>query len=97
MRSLFIIISVILCVQQSFAVPGKGLRQATTVTSTATEFVTVSTTSVTVITDVCAKLVNATTACRRRKGLPIEEPVVMVFNEGLDDVENFFSPTAPLR
>lgn len=33
---------------------------------------------------VCAKLVNVTGACRRRRGFPIDEPIILSFDDELD-------------
>lgn len=34
---------------------------------------------------VCAKLVNVTGVCRRRRGLPIDEPVILTFDDELEE------------
>merc|ERR1711911_432302 len=46
---------------------------------------------------VCAQLINVTGSCRRRRGIIASEaPVVMILDEGLEDVEEYFNPSAPL-
>ena len=42
---------------------------------------------------VCAKLVNVTGACKFRRSVWLEEPEVLTFNEGMDDVlDSLFTP-----
>jgi hypothetical protein len=61
-------------------------------TSTTTLIVTSSTVSV------CAQLVNVTGACRRRKGLLVDEPLVLSFDDEIDDaVDVAFSPSRPIE
>jgi len=38
---------------------------------------------------VCAKLVNVTGACRLRRNVWLEEPEILTFNEGMDDVLDY--------
>ena len=58
----------------------RQLFGSTTVTVTNTMTITSSTkTSVT-----CAKLVNVTGACRRRRGMYKEEPIFISFNDDID-------------
>ena len=35
-----------------------------------------------------AKLVNVTGACRRKKGVLIEEPTILIFEDGMEEIEN---------
>jgi len=86
----------ILCIGLAESSPDREKRQANTVTSTSTESVTTTLTFSVTIKQVCAQLVNVTGVCRRRRGLFYEEPIVMYFDEGFDDVEEYFNPTAPL-
>jgi len=79
------------------ATPGRETRQGNTVTSTSTAFSTSTLTVSITNTIACAQLVNVTGVCRRRRGLFYEEPIIMFFDEGLDDVEAYFNPTAPVR
>jgi hypothetical protein len=66
-------------------------------TLTVTEFRTITQTITTSTSSVCGKLVNVTGACRRRRGMWQDEPVVMTFDEGLDFVDEMLSPTATLK
>ena len=67
----------------------KQLFGTSIVTVTNTKIVTQSTTmSVT-----CAKLVNVTGTCRRRRGMWAEEPIVISFDEDVDrNVQILFTP-----
>ncbi|EFX82074.1 hypothetical protein DAPPUDRAFT_101459 [Daphnia pulex] len=58
-------------------------QRTTTVTRTTTSTITNVVTSLSNV--VCAKLVNVTGVCRRRRGLPIDEPVVLTFDEQLEE------------
>ena len=62
--------------------PDTIIRTITTTVSTATA---------------CAKLVNVTGACRRRKGHLIDEPIVLTFDEDMEEIDDLFKPTNPLR
>ena len=66
-------------------------------TLTVTEFRTITQTITTSTSCVCGKLVNVTGACRRRRGMWQDEPIVMTFDEGLDFVDEMLSPTATLK
>ena len=66
-------------------------------TLTITEFRTVTETFTTSTSSVCGKLVNVTGACRRRRGMWQDEPVVLIFDEGLDYVDEMLSPTATFK
>ncbi|EFX76444.1 hypothetical protein DAPPUDRAFT_107009 [Daphnia pulex] len=57
------------------------VQRTTTLTSTSTLKSTVTVTS----KFVCAKLVNVTGLCRRRRGLLIDEPVILSFDDQLDE------------
>lgn len=47
---------------------------------------------------VCAKLVNVTGSCRRRKGLWMDEPQVLTFDEDIDDaVDAALLPTRRIQ
>lgn len=57
-----------------------------------------TTTTATVRTStVCAKLVNVTAACRRRKGLLIDEPIILTFDEDMEELDDLLKPTEPLQ
>jgi len=97
-RSLIVCLSLLLCVDFSTAAVkkvGQDRQQPNTVTSTVTETITTTAIFSTTITDACAVLVNVTADCRRRRGIAIDEPVIMMFDEGLDDVEEYFNPSQP--
>jgi len=65
-------------------------------TKTTTVTTTLNVTSSTV--GLCAKLVNVTGACRRRKGLWIDEPQVLTFDEDIDDaVDSALLPTRRIQ
>ncbi|KAI9563585.1 hypothetical protein GHT06_011049 [Daphnia sinensis] len=75
-------VNIVLAFYAMFIVSRTDAQRTTTVTRTTT---TVTTVSVTFISNVvCAKLVNVTGVCRRRRGLPIDEPVVLTFDEELE-------------
>ena len=61
-----------------------------TVTETSTE-VRMSTTRM-----LCAKMVNATGFCRRRRGKWLVEPLVLTFDEDMDVVDRLLDPTLPV-
>ena len=61
-----------------------------TVTETLTE-VRMSTTRM-----LCAKMVNATGFCRRRRGKWLIEPHVLTFDEDMDMVDRLMDPTLPV-
>merc|ERR1712071_48013 len=44
----------------------------------------------------CAKFLNVTGVCRRRRGIPDEEPVILSFDDFFDD-DNLFAPTPPKK
>ena len=57
-----------------------------------------TTTTATIRTStVCAKLVNVTAACRRRKGFLIDEPIILTFDDDMDDLDDLLKSTEPLR
>ncbi|XP_057376924.1 uncharacterized protein LOC130698161 [Daphnia carinata] len=58
-------------------------QRTSTVTRTTTTVTFVTVTSRSSV--VCAKLVNVTGVCRRRRGLPIDEPVILTFDDELED------------
>lgn len=61
---------------------------------------TVTTTTVLVTSPtaaLCAKLVNVTGACRLRRGLWVEDPIIMSFDDDMDAIDGPLSPTAALR
>ena len=61
---------------------------------------TVTTTTVHVTSPtaaLCAKLVNVTGACRLRRGLWVEDPIIMTFDDDMDAIDGPLSPTASLR
>ena len=66
-------------------------QKTKTTTSTVTATVTVPTTGL------CAKLVNVTGRCRRRKALWIEDPIVMTFDDDMEALDAAFSPTSIYR
>lgn len=62
-----------------------------TETSTVTEVATAPTVGL------CAKLVNVTGACRLRRGLWVEDPIVLTFDDGMDNIDGLLSPSHALR
>lgn len=96
-RSLLVPLSLLLAVSIGFtaASPGREKRQATV---TSTSFVTETVTINVNVNTQCAQLVNVTGACRRRRGMfDDEQPVVIILDDGLEDVERYFNPSAPVR
>ena len=90
-----LILNVLTCVVLVATAPDRIQRQAfrtttLTVTDFSTEFATITTTA----SVICAQLVNVTGVCRRRKDLKMEEPIVMIFDEGFNEIEDYFFPTA---
>lgn len=67
----------------------------TFVTSTESTTTTIVLTSSTV--GLCAKLVNVTGPCRLRRGMWVDEPVVLTFDEDLDSIDALLSPSAVMR
>ena len=67
--------------------------------TTRTETSSVVVTSTTTTIGLCAKLVNVTGACRRRRGAWLQSPIVMTFDDDLDDemIDDAFSPTKTFR
>jgi len=48
----------------------------------------------------CAQLLNVTGVCRRRRGIPDEEPVILSFDDFFDDFfddDNLLAPTPPKK
>jgi len=93
-----------ICITNTEANPDRWgpnkVRQQETVTQviTSTVSTTITTTASVTINTICALLVNVTGDCRRRRGFEfIEDPVVMLLDEGLEEVEEFFNPSAPQR
>lgn len=62
-----------------------------TETSTLTSITSLSTIGL------CAKLVNVTGSCRHRRGLWVEDPIVMSFDDDMDAIDEALLPTATLR
>ena len=62
-----------------------------TETSTISAVVTVSTVGL------CAKLINVTGPCRLRRGLWVEDPIVMTFDDDMDAIDGALLPSATLR
>lgn len=60
-------------------------------TSTITALITSSTVGL------CAQLVNVTGPCRLRKGLWIDDPVVLSFDDEMDSIDDSLSPTKTSR
>lgn len=60
------------------------------VTTSSTDLTTSTSVETVTLTDtvrlMCAKLVNVTGACVRRRGVWLEEPIVLTFNDDMDDV-----------
>ena len=54
---------------------------------TETSYVTITQTATGRVT--CAKLVNVTGPCRRRRGIWIEEPIVISFDDDVDAAAQF--------
>ena len=44
------------------------------------------------LSEVCAKTVNVTGACRRRRARWLEEPIVMTFDDNMDVVDQLLIP-----
>ena len=63
-----------------------------TVTTTTETSILISTSTISAV-GLCAKLVNVTGPCRLRRGMWVEEPVVMTFDDGMDDIDSAFSPS----
>ena len=73
-----------------------GVQAQATTTLTETRFVTQ--TSMTSADVTCAKVVNVTGICRRRRGFKLDTPIVLIFDETMDiDLEQPLSPTQTLR
>ena len=67
----------------------REIVEARRLTSTSTIRVTSHSTS----TSVCVKLVNVTGACLRRRGAWVEEPIVLTFDDELEDqVDILYTP-----
>ena len=64
------------------------------VTETQTQTVTQTVSSVSVDVSICAKIVNITGPCIRRRGRWIHEPSVLTFDDEMDDVDQLLHPTA---
>jgi len=62
-----------------------------TQTSTVTALVTSSTVGL------CAKLVNVTGPCRLRRGMWVDDPIVLSFDDDMDSIDEAFSPSKTLR
>ena len=63
-------------------------------TVTTTVLTTELTTTTRTINTVCAKFVNVTGPCRKKRGRWLDEPEILVFDEQLhDQVEQLFDPT----
>lgn len=62
-----------------------------TATSTLTDTVTSSTIGL------CASLVNVTGACRLRRGLWVEDPIVLTFDDDMDAIDGALLPSSTLR
>jgi hypothetical protein len=60
-------------------------------TSTITALVVSSTVAL------CAQLVNVTGPCRLRRGLWIDDPIVLSFDDDMDTIDEAFSPSQTLR
>lgn len=65
--------------------------------STKTETATVTTTVTSTTIGLCAQLVNVTGACRLRRGLWVEDPIVMSFDDDMDAIDGALLPSATLR
>ncbi len=65
--------------------------------TTRTETSTVTSTSTVSTVGLCAKLVNVTGACRLRRGLWVEEPIVMSFDDDMDVIDGQLLPSATFR
>lgn len=62
-----------------------------TQTSTITALITSSTVGL------CAKLVNVTGACRLRRGMWVDDPIVLSFDDDMDSIDEALSPSKTLR
>jgi hypothetical protein len=62
-----------------------------TKTSTVTALITSSTVGL------CAQLVNVTGPCRMRKGLWVEDPLILSFDDEMDSIDDTLSPSKTSR
>ena len=73
-------------------------RQVSTVTRTSTTKITKFTTVKATTRTVCVKLVNATSACRRKRQFWIDTPVVLGLDDELDAfAQQFLKPSPVVR
>ena len=68
-----------------------------TSTTTITSWKWVTLTTSTNTDDVCAKLINVTQPCRRRRGKWVEEPVILTFDEDMDKIDALLIPSETQR
>ena len=45
----------------------------------------------------CAQLVNVTGPCRLRRGMWVDDPIVLSFDEEMDSIDDALSPSKTLR
>jgi len=73
-------------------------RQVSTVTRTTTTTSTQLSTITSTTRTVCVKLVNATSACRRKRQFWIDTPVVLALDEEMDSfAQQFLNPSPVMR
>ena len=65
--------------------------------STRTETTTVTTVVTSTTIGLCAQLVNVTGPCRLRRGLWVEDPIVLSFDDDMDAIDGALLPTSRLR
>jgi len=88
--NLSLVVAFTLCV-------GMVLTSVTAAPEGETRLFFAATVTVTTTTNIqCAKFVNVTGACRRRRGFPDEEPIITSFDVSIDD-DNLFAPTPPKK
>ena len=62
-------------------------------TETSTETSTITSSTV----GLCAQLVNVTGACRRRRGVWVEDPIILSFDDDMDEIDGPLSASTTLR
>ena len=62
-------------------------------TQTSTETSTITSSTI----GLCAQLVNVTGACRRRRGVWVEDPIILSFDDDMDEIDGPLSATSTLR
>jgi hypothetical protein len=76
----------------------EGRRRRPFVTySTVTRTSTVTTLVVSSTVGLCAQLVNVTGPCRLRRGIWVDDPIVLSFDDEMEFIDETFSPSRTLR